>query len=386
MPRSTTPTLHPELQDYLTWQRLRERIISNQELAQPLRAEALAMTGQLETTLGALWPLRAFGSKRNSMTECFVNGAPHALRSMISAGQAITQLRDLPRWSSVVGRIPVEGEAAIAELRVAWRAVQLGMSVALGPRTDRGRSADVLVSAGEAQLFVEVFVAEPLPKIALDVEALENRIIPRFTPLSLDLTLGGRFFRAPSDEEVAPLAEAVTALFQAAHSASGLHELLVPGLLELRAARMDDPSHQSFVDRGLIGDFRGIVFNHSPVARLVTAIRGKSQQLPAAGSGMLVMTPPSFLGQPPATEEMVSVLKRVLSGIPHVVALALIGRQLAQPARAERYAMPNGAVLAQEVVEPPVVERVLFIPQGDPGARSPALELARRLMAGPTDR
>jgi hypothetical protein len=48
--------------------------------------------------------------------------------------------------------------------------------------------------------------------------------------------------------------------------------------------------------------------------------------------------------------------------------------------------MPNGAVLVQEVVEPPVVERVLFIPRGDPGARRPALKLARRLMSDPRDR
>jgi hypothetical protein len=335
--RRRAPAIPPDVAEYLSWERLRERIDANPHLYDQLRREALAMIGKLEAVLGPTWPVRAYtGSGGNSLTECLVNGAPFAVRSMVSAGHALVGLRDTAGWRRVVGRIPSEGEAAIAELRVAWRAAELGMSVALSPPTERGQSADVLVTYDATRLFVEVFVAEPLPRIAFDTEELEDRIIPRFTPLTMDLSLGGSYLRAPTEDEVAPLAAAVESFLTMVHRSHGVHRLLVPGLLDLRATRFDDPDYQSFVDQRLIGDFHGIVFQHSPLGRLRSAVLHKSRQLPAAGLGMLVMTPPHFLGQPPPTEELVAMFQKVLSTLPNVVAIALIGRQMVQPATSER--------------------------------------------------
>ena len=308
------PALPDEIKDAFTWRRLRERVSSNVELGDDLTCEALTMIDRLEAALGVAWAQRALGHRRNSsLTESFVNNAPYAIRSMVLTGEAILGLRDLDGWSRVVGRIPTEGEAALAELRVAWRAVRRGMSVSLAPPTDRGRSADALVTMGESGLYVEVFIAEPLPKIAVDIEALEDRIIPRFSPLGIDLTLGGRFLRAPTEPELGPLAEAVETLFKAAHVERGLHQLVVPGLLELRAVLVGDPDHASFLERGLVGNFHGIVFAHSPLGRLISAMRRKSRQLPASGFGLLVITPPHFLGQPPPTTELVGILQGVLA-------------------------------------------------------------------------
>jgi hypothetical protein len=370
----------PAIEHEASWDRLRERIGANPEIAESLRRDALATVDVLQPILGDDWPLRMLGSRRNPLVECFFNGAPHAIASMVRAGQAVVELRDTNGWMKVVGRIPVEGERAIAELMVASRAVKSGLNVALSPKTDRGRAADLLVSNDEARLYVEVFIAEPLPEIALQTEAIEDLIIPRLDTLAWGLALGGHFLRAPKAHEINPLSAQVREFLQRAQHTTGLQRLLAPGLLDLRAARIDDPNYANFVNAAEIGDFRGITFQHSALGRLVAAVRRKSRQLPATGAGLLVITPPSFLGQPPRTDELVSVLGRVLDDLQNVAALTLMWRQFAQPAVEETHHIGEKAILIQEVVQPPLVERLLFIPNG----RSPdgvrAVKLAWQAM------
>jgi len=376
--------LPPELAAEATWDRLHQRFAEGDDLDDDLRLRALGMLGRLRPILGEDWPARVYGLK-NPLAECLFNSAPHAIASMVQIGHAIVDLQDVGGWAKVVGRargtVDHEATSAIAELLVGSRAARFGLPIAFEPSTDRGRHADLLVGvAGDpVALYVEVCVKDPLPEIAKNTESVENAIIPPFDSLTLNLARGGRFLRAPEEWEIAPLADQVATFMRQATSSNGVQQLTVPGLLELRVVRIDDPVHSEAVDAGLVGDFRGIVFEHSPFARLASAVRTKSAQLLANGAGLLVITPPSFLGQPPPTEQLVAELQAVLRDIPRVVALALLGRQLASPA--SDVSQPVGdAILVQRVIYPPIVERVLFIPNPIVAGSNQALQLARRIM------
>ncbi len=376
----------PEVLAEASWEHLRQRIHDHDGLDHDLRRRALIALGVLRSVLGETWPPGVYG-RRNGVAECLSNYAPHAIASMTRIGEALGDLRPVNGWVKVVGRVGSSAEnessGAIAEILVAHRAWRLGFPLSFDPPTEGARHADVRVGQADdpATLYIEVCVKEPLPEIARSTEALKHSVIPMFDEPSLNLAKGGAFERAPEASEIGPLAQRVKAFMTDAAASQGIQTLSVPGLLELRAIRFDEPGYQEAVVARLVGDFRGIVFQHSPYSRLMSAVHSKAAQLPSSGAGLLVISPPSFLGQPPPIEQLVAALRAELTRMPHVVALALMWRQLRLPAEARREAVSE-SLLIQEVVHPPVVERVLFIPHPAVASTNEPLARACAIMCG----
>ena len=334
-----------------------------------------------ELLLGDDWPARVLAS-RHPLAECLHNWAAPALATFVRIGDVVDATRGIAGWLQVAGRLnsdPEQAIGAIAELTIAARAKLAGVAVSFSPPNGRGGHADLLISHGAVDLHVEICVTKSVPTIAERIDSLENQIFPLSARLSSNIAYGGRFLREPNEEEVESLAAEVAAFTGNVETTSGLRSLTIADLLELRCIRFDDPAYQECVDGGLVGSFEGIVFSYSPFEKLARSIRNKARQLPATGSGLLVITPPSFLGQAPPTDQLVEALRETLREIPRVVALALHWYQGAWPAVDESIVTASGAFLVQEVVHPPLVHRVLLIPTATAYSNR-AFDVARRVM------
>jgi hypothetical protein len=371
-----------EVAPHASWDALRQRIQSQDHLDEDLRRRAVAAVDMFERLLGNDWPLRMFVS-RHPLAECFHNSAPLAVAAFVRISDVVRDTREVDGWLRVAGRLnsdPDHAVGAIAELTFAARAKSTGVALAFSPPNGHGGHADLLVSDGTVDLYVEICVTKPLPAVAARIESLENRILPMTNWMASTVAYGGHFLREPTEDEVESLAAQVAVFVRNVELASGLHVLTVANLLELRCVRFDDPRYQECADQGLVGNFQGITFAHSPLQRLINTIRNKARQLPVTGPGLLVVTPPSFLGQPPPTDELVNALQQTLSEIPRLLALALHWYQGAWPATETSLITASHAFLVQKVVHPPLVERLLLIRSPTADDNTKAFDLARRIV------
>jgi hypothetical protein len=380
-PRAIPPQYEALLEEEASWDTLRRHIVENEELTPELRDQALEAVAELQPLLGDSWPYDVYGTE-HPMAQCLANWAPHAVAELVRTTRMLREIQALTGWRQLAGKLTSAAEApgALLEMNVASRALRAGMHVTLSPHADNRRQADALVRSHGESLYVEARVSKAFPERTARIDRTEHRIIPILHLHASNIAFGGRLAREPDDEEATWLEMRVAAFLHQVRASGSPRVLLVPGLLELCCVRRDDPAFERYEALGLVGTFQGIPFEWSPLRKLVLTAWAKSGQLPADSAGLLVITPPSFLGKPPPPNQLVASLRAALLQMPHVVAIALLWRDIVPAAIEESRVIDGNAVFTQTPIQAPAVERVLFVPSPLAADRLGALNLACALM------
>ncbi len=360
--RELPPHLVAYVKEHATWDALATAIAANDDVPSDVRNAAASLVPDLAVELGSEWPVDIF-ARKHPCAQVFGDISPHWTVAFVEDAQDVLTLRDLRRWPRLRQRFKRPGDDAVralAEIRVAARALRLGAKVELDPRTDHDRRADVRIVTPVADVTVEVCIAQPIPPIAFEASAIVDRLIPRFAIADANVAVGGEIVAAPPDDELDACIQAFARARHEASEANSAQHLVLPGVADVWMVRFDHPHYQQMVDDGRIGKLGGPTFAWSPLRKLHELILDKATQLPAERAGLLVLTPPSFLGQPPAAPDLARFLQETLRTIPHVCAIGLVSRLLSTEPDQEQPVDPR-TTLWQSKVFGPVAERTMFV-------------------------
>jgi hypothetical protein len=341
---------------------LLRRFASNDALPEGLKAAALALVPGLRLELSADWPSQIYATN-HPFSRVFGDLSPHWTAAFVEDGRDILAVKSLRKWPSLRARFkrPGDGSArALAELRIAARAIRFGGSVELDPATDGGRHADIHVETTHAAITVEVCIAQPLPSIAKDTSDLVEVFVPRFKLLEADIAIGGKILVVPPNDELSAIIGEFTAALEEVTRTKAPTRVSIPGVADVWMVGFSHPAYERMLDDGRVGTLTGPIFQWSPLRKLQEVIRDKAKQLPMLGAGVLVITPPSFLGQAPVSADLGQSLQTLLRELPHVRAIGLIGRLFSTEPDQE-HALDPLTKLWQTTVFGPSAERVLFV-------------------------
>jgi len=345
-----------------TWDSLMKRIEANAELDDDLRSRALLATQAIRPVLGEDWPAEVYATD-HPLARLFGDDAAHWTADFVEAFEALLALRGLPKWPRLVRSIRDGSQAggAMAELRIAARAHAAKAVIVLEPATRAGRFADMLLTMRGCDLYVEVSVANPFPQSIERSQTSLDMVVPAIHLMIADIAYGGRLSRMPEGDEFDWLQWRTAAFFHQVRATRVPRVLIIPGLLEIWCVGREHPHLPTLQELGLVDEFMGPPIPLTPLNKLIDMIDEKVQQLPDDKPGMLVLTPPSFLGQAPQTDELSLILREAIGHYPQVVALTLVWRQWDGAASAESHHVDPWTLLTQRVVHPPIVERMMVV-------------------------
>ena len=182
----------------------------------------------------------------------------------------------------------------------------------------------------------------------------------------------------PEDDELEWLQWRTAAFFHQVRATRVPRVLFIPNLLEIWCVGREQSDLAVLQEEGLVDKFAGPPITAAPFNKLIDMIHDKVQQLPENRPGMLVLTPPSFLGQAPPIKELSRVLRQSIGLYPQIVALALVWRQLgSSPTEAKQ--VDPWTLLSKRVVHPPILERMMLVANPE-GAFPEGAKVARDLL------
>ncbi len=334
----------------------------------------------LRPVFGEDWPAEVYATE-HPLARHFGDDAPHWTVAFVEAVEALLELRRLPKWPRLVRSIrdPSQAGGALAELRMAARARAAGAAIVLEPATRAGHFADMLVTLDGCDLYVEVSVANQFPRSVDRAETSLDAVVPAMQLLIEDIAYGGRLSRMPEDDEFEWLQWRTAAFFHQVRATRVPRVLFIPGLLEIWCIGREHQDLAALQELGLVDNFMGPPIRTTPLNKLIDMIDDKVQQLPDEEPGLLVLTPPSFLGQAPPTTELSLILRQAIGRYPQVVALALVWRQLGSRGPDESHQVDPWTLLTHRVVHPPIVERMIVV-ANPAGAFPVGAKIARELL------
>jgi hypothetical protein len=290
---------------------------------------AVAGLSILRRHFGEDWPLSDVAT-RHPLLEYFTNAAPFTRVHLAQLGHAVDSLSLLDGWSVLLARLRHGREAigALLELEVAYPALTRGWKVQLGPPTQVGRFADLLVvrfQDGHPQsLFIEVASVDDFSEGARADMSFQRRLVPYLDLHLAGLDVGGRLLIDPTLEQEEQMLAIADHFWKRCLEERVPLDYVLPGALELWAVPLGDKeAKRAMLARGHQDGWVGGVMDN-PLKRLVRILRAKLGQLPLDQPGLIVLEPPPMLFRSFSLEVISTTIQEQVVSMPSLVAVALI--------------------------------------------------------------
>jgi hypothetical protein len=364
--RVVPPEFEQHVAEAATWDAIVAWVTASDDIDDGLRPRIVDAVAVVRAVLGEDWPRQTYGTT-HPLAEALGNHTAYAAWTLVDAARDLQEVKALPGHPTLVHRLRQEreGVGALAELQLAGRAARNGYGVRLGPSSDGGRFADLLVTepSSGVELHVEVTVAKRYPDAMFQTEQLDRRLIPILSLLERNLAYGGGFMRAPQPDEIEWLEWRIATFLHQARVARSPRVLVIPGLLELYCVGKEAPEYEILRSDGLVDKMMMVPFTTPPpLLKLLRIIQDKVEQLPTNGLGLIVVRPPDFLGPVPPLDIVAAHVRLLIALHPHVVGVAMRLRLWAgDQQERDFHRLDHDTAMVQVRLIRGLVERVIYV-------------------------